>query len=245
MQSMVESINSKISEKHNLPVNLNLVQKVVKLIASQIADTENTYIKFDEAFSIVTKIAKENSIIDQSQFFQYLISEGLITQNLYWDREGNHFDCVYISYERFSDHLVCSYLLENYFDKKNPIDSFKLGSRLYKLVEDHNTTFYNRGIIEALSIQLPEIAGVELFEAVPHAREFEAVSFAFIDSIIWRKKETVHEKLRNYINTVVIGKHRQHDYFISTILLVTSHPKHYFNSDFLHGHLMRFSMAEL
>lgn len=240
----LESINSKVSEKHNLPVNLNLVQKVVKLIASQIADTENTYIKFDEAFSIVTRIAKENSIIDQSQFFQDLISEGLLTQNLYWDREGNHFDGVYISYERFSDHLVCSYLLENFFDKNTPTDSFKPGSRLNKLVENHNATYFNRGIIEALSIQLPEIAGVELFEAAPHAKEFEAVSYAFIDSIIWRKKETVHEKLRDYINTVVIRKHRQHDYFISTILLVTSHPKHYFNSDFLHRHLMRFSMAD-
>lgn len=240
----LESINSKVSEKHNLPVNLNLVQKVVKLIASQIADAENTYIKFDEAFSIVTKIAKENSIIYQSQFFQDLISEGLLTQNLYWDREGKHFDGVYISYERFSDHLVCSYLLENYFDKNNPTDSFKSGSRLNKLVENNNATYFNRGVIEALSIQLPEIAGVELFEAAPHAKEFEAVSYAFIDSIIWRKKETVHEKLRDYINTVVIRKYRQHDYFISTILLVTSHPKHYFNSDFLHRHLMRFSMAD-
>jgi len=151
---------------------------------------------------------------------------------------------VYISYERFSDHLVCSYLLENYFNKSRPTDSFKSGNRLYKYVENHNATYFNRGIIEALSIQLPEIAGVELFEAAPHTREFEAVSYAFIDSIIWRKKETVHEKLRDYINTVVIKKHRQHDYFISTILLVTSHPKHYFNSDFLHRHLMRFSMVD-
>ena len=240
----LESINSKVSEEHNLPVKLNLVQKVVKVIASQIADKESTYIKFDEAFLSVTKIAKENSIIDQSQFFQDLISEGLLTQNLYWDRDGNHFDGVYISYERFSDHLVCSYLLENYFDKKNPTTSFKSGSRLHKLVENHNATYFNRGIIEALSIQLPEIANIELFEAATHAREFEAVAYAFVDSIIWRKKETVHEKLKDYINEVVIQKLHLNDYFINTILLVTSHPNHYFNSDFLHRHLLRFSMAD-
>ena len=240
----LESINSKISEKHNLPVNLNLVQKVVKLIASQIADTEISYIKFDEAFSFITKIARENSIIDQLQFFQDLISEGLLTQNLYWDTEGNYFDGVYISYERFSDHLVCSYLLENYFDKDNPTDSFNLGSRLNKFVESHSATYFHRGIIEALSIQLPEIADVELFEAAPHAKEFDSVSYALIDSIIWRKKETFHEKLRDYINTIAIKNHGQHDHFISTILLVTSHPKHYFNSDFLHRNLMRFSMAD-
>src|SRR5690606_28610764 len=89
-----------------------------------------------------------------------------------------------------------------------------------------------------------EKAGIELFDAAPHAREFEAVAYAFVQSIIWRKKETVQEKLKDYINTVVIQKHHLHEYFINTILLVTSHPKHYFNSDFLHLHLIRFSMAD-
>lgn len=239
----LESINSKISEKHNLPTNLNLIQKVVKQIASQIADEEASYIKFDKAFSLVTVIAKKNSIIDQSQFFQDLISEGLLTQNLYWTKDKNHFDGVYISYERFSDHLVCSYLLENYFDKNNPNDSFKVGSRLHKVIENQKTIYFNRGVIEALSIQLPEIAGVELFEVATHASEFQAIAYSFIDSIIWRKKETIHDKLRKYINEIVIRKLGLYDYFINTILLVTSHSDHYFNSDFLHRYLMRFSMA--
>lgn len=240
----LEAINSKISEKHQLPENLNLTQKVVKKIASQIADTENTYIKFEDAYATVTQFAKDNSITNASDFFQDLIREGLLTQNLYWERGGNSFDGVYISYERFSDHLVCSYLLETHFDKGNPTDSFTAGKRLFKLLEDDNATYYNKGIIEALSIQLPELAGVELFEAAPHAKEFYVVAHAFVESIIWRKKETINEKLKDYINDVVIQKHDLHDYFISTILLITSQPKHYFNSDFLHNHLMRFSMAD-
>jgi len=240
----LEAINLKISEKHNLPVTLNLVQKVIKLVAGQIANTGNTYIQFDNAYLSITSIAKENSIIDQSQFFQDLIFEGLLTQNLYWGRDGNHFDGVYISYERFSDHLVCSYLLENYFNKDNPIDSFKVGSRLGKLAENQSATYFNRGIIEALSIQLPEIAGVEFFEVAPYSKEFEIVVYAFIDSIIWRKKETVSKKLMGYINKIVIKKNAQHDRFINTILLTTSNPKHFFNSDFLHLHLMHFSMAD-
>lgn len=240
----LESINGRVSEKHGLPEKLNLVQKVVKKMACQIADTENTYIKLDEAFSTVTQIAKENSISEPSQFFQDLISEGLLTQNLYWEKDGNHFDGIYVSYERFSDHLICTYLLENYFDKSNPTDSFKEGNRLHKLVANHNATVLNQGIIEALSIQLPELAGLELFEAAPRSKEFKSVASAFVESIIWRKKETIHEKLKDYINSYVIRKHGLHDYFISTILLITSHPKHYFNSDFLHRHLMQFSMAD-
>lgn len=238
------AINSKISEKHNLPENLNLSQKVIKKIANQIADTENTYIKFDDAYVTITQFAKDNSINNASEFFQDLIREGLLTQNLYWESYGNSFDGVYISYERFSDHLVCSYLLENHFDKGNPTDSFTAGKRLYKLLEDDNASYYNKGIIEALSIQLPELAGVELFEAAPHAKEFYDVAEAFVESLIWRKNETINEKLKDYINEVVIEKHNLHDYFISTILLITSQPNHYLNSDFLHNHLMKFCMAD-
>ncbi|HET8964432.1 MAG TPA: hypothetical protein VFM99_11060, partial [Chitinophagales bacterium] len=240
----LEAINSKVSEKHRLPENLNLTQKVVKKIASQIADTENTYIKFDDAYATVTQFAKDNSITEPAQFFEDLIREGLLTQNVYWERGGNSFDGVYISYERFSDHLVCAYLLENHFDKKNPTNSFAVGNKLHSLLEDQYKSYYNKGIIEALSIQLPELVGIELFEAAPHAKEFDVVAQTFVESIVWRKKETINEKLKVYINEVVIQKHDLHDYFISTILLITSQPKHYFNSDFLHNHLMRFSMAD-
>jgi len=240
----LEAINNTVSEKHKLPENLNLTQKVVKKIASQIADTDNTYIKFDDAYITVTQFAKDNSITEPAQFFEDLIREGLLTQNVYWEKDGNSFDGVYISYERFSDHLVCAYLLENHFDKKNPTSSFAVGNKLHKLLEDQYKSYYNKGIIEALSIQLPELANIELFEAAPHAKEFEIVAQTFVESIIWRKKETINKKLKDYINEVVIQKHDLHDYFISTILLITSQPKHYFNSDFLHNHLMKFSMAD-
>ena len=238
------SINANVSERHNLPTNLNIVQKVVKVIASQIADTENTYIKFDDAYSVVINMAREHAIIDQAQFFKDLISEGLLTQNLYWDGKGNSFDGIYISYERFSDHLVCSYLLENYFDRNNPKDSFTESPKLSGLVRDHNSIYSNQGLIEALSIQLPELANVELFEVAHHAQLFKVIAYAFIDSIIWRKKETINEKLLDYVNNVIINQLGLHDYFMSTILLVTSHPSHYFNSDFLHRHLMPFSMSD-
>ncbi len=240
----LEAINNTVSEKHKLPENLNLTQKVVKKIASQIADTDNTYIKFDNAYSTVTQFAKDNSITEPAQFFEDLIREGLLTQNVYWEKGGNPFNGVYISYERFSDHLVCAYLLENHFDKKNPTSSFAVGNKLHRLLEDQYKSYYNKGIIEALSIQLPELANIELFEAAPHAKEFKIVAQAFVESIIWRKKETINEKLKDYINEVVIQKHDLHDDFISTILLITSQPKHYFNSDFLHNHLMKFSMPD-
>lgn len=240
----LETINDKISNKHNQPRELQLVQKVVRQIAERIVDTNNSYIKFDDAFSFVIDMKETKAVINKSQFFLDLISEGLLTQNVYWDKERNHFEGVYISYERFSDHLIASYLLSKYLNKENPKESFSEGNKLYVLLANENEANYNRGIIEALSIQLPEQTSLELYEAAQHAREFEPVAAAFVESIIWRKKETLSDKLKDYINEVVISKFDYYDYFINRILLITSHPQNYFNSDFLHNHLWRFSMAD-
>lgn len=260
----LETINDKVSDKHNQPRNLQIVQKVVRQIAERVVDTNNSYINFDDAFSFVIDMKETKAVTDKSQFFQDLISEGLLTQNVYWDREGNHFEGVYISYERFSDHLIASHLLAKFLNKKNPKKSFsedtkfaktikvvaaKIGvtvesNKLFEILKTENEANYNRGIIEALSIQLPEQTNLELYEAAEHAREFQPVAAAFIESIIWRKKETLSDKVKDYINQVVISSFDYHDYFINTILLVTSHPQNYFNSDFLHNHLWRFSMAD-
>lgn len=244
----LDTINDKISDKHNQPRELKIVQKVVSQIAERVVDTNNSYIKYDDAFSFVIDLKETKAVTEKSQFFQDLISEGLLTQNIYWNKEGHHFDGVYISYERFGDHLIASYLLEKFLNKQNPKQSFSADNnktkKLFKILKTENKANYSRGIIEALSIQLPEQTGLELYEAAEHARAFEPVAAAFVESIIWRKKETLSDKLKDYINKVVIGKFGYHEYFINTILLVTSHPQNYFNSDFLHNNLLRFSMAD-
>jgi hypothetical protein len=240
----LESVNSKISEKHNLPTELNITQSVAKKIAGRIAEISAKYIRYADLFQFITCLTEVNAVNDKSQFFQDLISEGLLTQNLYWDEQENNFEGIYFSYERFSDHLITSYLIENFLDNKDPRSSFKVGTRFHELVKDEYSTYYNKGIVEALSIQLPESVGLELYEIADYARLFEPVALAFIESIVWRKKETIQSKLKDYINEVVIGKHDRENYFLNTILLVTSQPNHFFNSDFLHKHLMGFNMAD-
>ncbi len=261
----LDAINDSISEKHNQPINLKIVHKVIRKIAARIVETNNSYMKFDDAFSFITEMKETNALTDKSQFFQDLISEGILTQNVYWDTAGNHYEGVYLSYERFSDHLIASHLLAKYLNKNNPKKSFsddrrfvkiiknvasKVGfnfqskKKLFELLKTKNEANYNRGIIEALSIQLPEQTNLELYEVALHAKEYEPLAVAFVESLIWRKKETLSDKLKTYINEVVIGKFDYHEYFLNTILLVTSHPKNYFNSGFLHNHLWKFSMAD-
>lgn len=240
----LESINLIVSIKHNIPIELNLIQKVAVLIASQIAENDKPHLKYEDAYHIIIEFAKVYSIINASQLLQDIISEGILTKNISWESRSIQYEVVYFSYEKFGDHLICSYLIEHYIDKTNLGGSFKEGSRLYKIFENENTVFFNRGIVEALSIQLPEKFGIELYEVAPQIKKIKEASKIFIDSIIWRKGETFHKKNLDYVNDTLINKHGLYDYFLSKILLITSHPKHFFNSDFLHKYLMEFTMAD-
>jgi hypothetical protein len=208
------------------------------------ADEDKSNLPFDAMFSFITGLPELQAVSDKAQFFQDLIYEGLFSQNLHWDRKEGSVEVLYFAYERFGDHMVTAYLLEKYLDKADPEASFKEEGRLYAYVKNEQAGYYNKGIIEALSIQLPEQINLELFEVAPEARAFEPVAAALLESIIWRKKDTFNEKLLDYIDEVVIGKYGYGDLFINTILLVTSVPDHFFNSHFLHRWLLRFSMAD-
>ena len=175
--------------------------------------------------SFITGMKETNAVKDKSQFFQDLISEGILTQNVYWDDTGNHYEGVYISYERFSDHLIASHLLVKYLNSNNPKKSFSDDSRfiktiknvlskigfkfqpkkLFEILKNESKADYNSGIIEAISIQLPEQTNLELYEAAPHAREYRSVTVAFIESIIWRKKEKDGPTVRVFYKGLAIG----------------------------------------
>jgi hypothetical protein len=240
----LESVNSKISVKHDIPEGVKIVQKVVKSIAHKIADQESKYLPLDEAFTFVISLPEVNAITSKSEFFQDLVSEGILIKNMFLKDRDDYEEGVYIAYERFSDYLVASYLLENYVEFNNPGEAFEEGGALYHIIEGDHTTYINRGLIEAFSVILPEINGKEFFEVAESISSDREVAVAFIESLIWRKKETLHTGLKDYINDVVIKKHGFFNYFLETILLSTSNPDHHFNSDFLHSHLSKFSMAE-
>jgi len=52
----LDTINDKVSDKHNQPRKLQIVQKVVRQIAERVVDTNNSYIKYDDAFSFIIEM---------------------------------------------------------------------------------------------------------------------------------------------------------------------------------------------
>jgi hypothetical protein len=228
----IEGIKAKLIKKYPNIKSLKLIDKIKKALITKMIDTQS--IAYDEAFSMVEEIVSKYRL--ESGLLDDLISEGLLAKNLFYI-DGNYEEGIYFAYERFEDHLKVKFLFEIYLDKNNPKESFKKEPlKNYFIIDD----FYSYiGIVDAMSIQLPELCGVELIDMVP---QNELLIESFFSSFQWRKAESITTDLTNRILKNIDGNF-QEDIF-KVIFSNSSNPKHPLNALFLHKYLSKFTMKE-
>jgi hypothetical protein len=107
---------------------------------------------------------------------------------------GEYREVVQFGYERFGDHAIAKYLLDTHLDPQDPAASFAPSEPLGRLLADEWRAWSERGIIEAVSVQLPERVGLELAEAAEHAEDFESVRAGFVESLVWRRGDSIGER---------------------------------------------------
>lgn len=235
------SINDRLSkpDRLNYSSSINVVKKAIDALISEIISTNSRYIPYETAFeladNILAKYSKEKGLLDE------MISEGILSKNLFWKSKDEYEEGIYLAYERFEDHLKASFLIDKY---DNLEDMFSESGKLFHLVKNENAVYLNKGLIEALSIQLPEKKEKEFYKYVPHLRKSYPVVEAFVKSLLWRKYETISDNQLDYVNEAVFLFDGTHDLFWDTILSVTAIPEHYFNALSLNNYLSKFTMSE-
>ncbi len=220
-----------------------LVWKASLGLAKKLAEEDVSWIDVDTAKSILDSLHPGTNY--QESLYFHMVDQGVIIEDAYqWDKTTiKHI--VRFTYERFSDHLVAEYLLDTYLDEANPQAAFLPNGKIGNRFPDEARSSWKRGLIEALSIQLPERVEQEFFQVAPHARSFGAVRSAFVASLIWRNPANLDfENARSYVNSVVINHRDTHDEFVNALLTISSNPDHPFNATLLHQHLSKFGIAE-
>ena len=235
------SINKTLSEPNKLdyPSEINVVMNAIDILIGYKLKNKSTYVPYQEAFILLNKITTKFNL--KGNLLQELLSEGILTQNIFYTSKEKYEDGVYIAYERFDDHLTVNLLLQKDIDLET---EFKEGGKLFYIVKDEYECYMNKGLIEALTIQIPEKTGKELYEYIPHIKDSNPIVESFIKSLLWRKTETISEKLIDYINSSVLLDWTTEELFWDTILSVSAIPEHFFNANFLHRNLMRITLPE-
>lgn len=241
----VDSINDKLArpDEVNFDVKGKYVQKAVSKLAEEMALKGMNWLSRNVARNIIESIHHREE--HTKSLFNGLISEGLLAEDIaYFEVDSGTEEVIRFSYERFSDHLVASFLLGKHLDAKNPASSFSVGQPLHGFVREEAVTWSSRGLIEAFSVQVPERTGKELIEVVPDIKTYQPVQEAFLDSLLWRKPANIGDAALKYMNDTIVRTEHFHDRLIDTLLTVAPKPDHPFNAAFLHKNLKRQALAQ-
>ena len=251
-ESFVDNISKKIYKQFKITnSSKNIWDMVIEKIAAEMVSTNNDRISENQMIQLVKNAYPS---IDHNKFAKELERNFLIVKVPRYSIEKNDyigFDFKF-PFQKFSDHLIGRYLFKKYeqeFGKtnKNISTAKKFFSKRRKLGKYLSNT-WNRGIVEALSVQCPEhLKGCEFVEIASYLKNSDVAQEAFVESIIWRKPTAFSEDKKNtlkYINNKIITTELGLDNLLNAFLSVAPIPDHPFNADFLHKWLSKFSMPK-
>lgn len=209
----IRKINYNLSRKYNYYEYIPFVKSVIEeIVKYRLTNNCYNYIKIDEIIDLIIQLQKKYNI--EGNVIEGLISEGILTKNISYDGE----DYIYITYEKLEEHMMASYIIDNF--SKNDI---------VKLIRD-GKIWNKQGVIEALAIQAPEKINMEIYELLADSADSYDTIIAFINSLHWRKENSIKERVVDYINKYVCKYNGTFEEFWDTIILLSIRPKHPFNA---------------
>jgi hypothetical protein len=251
-EDFIKGVSEEIGKDFKIGSSGDVWVKLIKPLAEAMVNSRGDKDKISED-QFKRLLIKELPGVDFALLTSSLEKNHLLIKVPRYGKRGNRIGFDYrFTYQRFSDHLISRYLLNKYANKK--IYGNKAKDNLKKVLRKDGTIgkyFYNyslRGIINALSIQIPErLDGEELIDLCPWAGQF--LEDPFLDSIIWRdpkafflNKKGNPEKTTSIINRLILSDTDGHSRFFSAVLNVAGVPNHPFNASILHHYLMRLGM---
>jgi hypothetical protein len=262
-EAFIDSVSKHISKQFCISndKNKNIWDLVIEKIAEEMVIQGGDRIS-ESKVSVIIKNAFP--LIDYNHFIKELDRNLLLIRVPRYSIKKESYDGFdfRFPFQKFSDHLISRYLFKKYekefgITKKNIITAKKFFSRRRKLGKFLSKS-WNRGIIEALSVQCPEqLKGIEFIEIAPYLKKerslFQTSQEAFIESLIWRNPKAISQsttvKISNFINKKMLKLILEEPYYcglVSQILnaLISLAPimDHPLNADFFHKHLSTLSM---
>lgn len=213
---------------------------VVEQIAERMARQRGMGSRVSEE-GVLAIVEAAHPTVDARRLVRSLERNLLLTKVPRYSRRGRPAGYEYrFPFQKFSDHLVVRYLLKHHLQDAD--QSFRPSAKLGKIL----TSGWNRGLIEALAVQVPErLNGKDLVSVAPTGFRQSGLGVeTFLASLVWRAPHAfnVDEAIR-YINEQVIKSEEGHRGLLNALLTVATIPEHPLNADQLHHHLWRFSMA--
>jgi hypothetical protein len=146
---------------------------------------------------------------------------------------------VRFAFDRLGDLLVARGLIDG-LDENALRMAFETG-RLAKLVASDSAVSENAGLLQALSIVLPEAYGVELIDVVVNKQVRSSIAKLMLDALPWRSAKSVRDKKWIWRSLETVSDFAQG---IEKLFAVATTPGMRLNANFLHSVLSPWVMVD-
>jgi len=233
----IESINERLSSPDRLdrPAEDHLVDKAIDAIAGLMINNGSWRVDYMAAREQLGRIHPEER--ESKSLLNLLVREGVLGVD-FTGAKAEQGRTVRFAYERLAENLVIRSVLRN-----STVDDLpRLLADGGKPAKSLKTIWSDRGMIDALSIQIPEKFDKELIEVVPNAAT-AALRESFLASLAWRSASSVGPRAVAAMDKCMGRGHEPHGAFRS-LLAVSAVPRHPLNAEYLDDRLRRLTMAE-
>ena len=237
----LQAVNGHLAKSLDFDPREQLVRAALEKLADRLGGTGARWMERGEAKAVVDVLLPNRGFEDS--LYRGLVVEGVLSEGMKFQQEESRSESVYVSYDRFTDHLVADSLLRKHLDSSAPQAAFEEGGPLAFIWNGDTHLFVPPGLIEALCIQIPERTGRELFDLAPALYEQWWTGGAFRQSVVWRKPETISDTTGQMLNRF-IRHDRDMDGTLNVLLTVATLEDHPLNAEFLDKRLRRDSMPE-
>lgn len=230
-EAVVGAVTKRMKLDPHLDVVSTAIERFVKLL-----------IKRGEGYALKTEVISEFEDVHPSggalerSLLSQLESEGVVAIELVREDDDTTAQMVRFTFERYSDHAIAAQLLQDHLDYANIAGSFAAGTTLGEIV--FGTDNYRfAGLIEAIAIQLPERAGMEIVDV--NSDSSWPVEGAFLESLLWREQKYFTSR------TFELAKSLQtEDQFLDMLVSIATEPTNRFNAQYVHRRLSALSMPD-
>lgn len=197
LHAFLRQKNSAFAIEHERNHRERVPQRAMEAFMTEVERVQRVYLPWTEAEAAVNRALPAGyagpSLLD------WLVHSGLLIADV--DPINGSADAeevVRIAFERFGDHLFAARLIEASGNELRTA----IESGVFRFAfADAEAVRENRGVVEALSIQVPEHAGLnmELVDALPPGGPRDAVLRATISALPWRNPEQMTARTQRLV----------------------------------------------
>ena len=155
----LDSLNDKLAHPDHLNFDAKerIVQNATDKITKVMAEKGLRWLPFKVAKKHIDAFLPGREY--ETSLSRHLIGEGVFAEDLFpVDGQQKLERVIRFSYERFADHRIAKLMLDKHLNKEASGCIIQTNETIGAILSDDGALWRNQGLIEALCIQLPEVA---------------------------------------------------------------------------------------